>query len=88
VSCPGPTATDFFKAAEVKPTLLMLGELSAGVVARDAYRAMHAGQPLVIHGLQNRLIAASTRVTPRFILRALVALLNRPPPTWALKARG
>jgi short-subunit dehydrogenase len=86
VSCPGPTATEFFATATTPPALLMLGVLAADEVALGAYRAMHAGRPVVIHGLKNRVIALAGLVTPRFIWRAIVGTLNKSSPPWALKA--
>ena len=45
-------------------------------VARDAYEAMHAGKVMRIHGIRNAMLAASTRISPRSVVRSVVAKLN------------
>src|SRR6516225_5598113 len=55
VSCPGATATEFGEMAGSSQTrLFRMGAARADVVARQAYRAMMAGKPMVVHGLKNR----------------------------------
>lgn len=78
VSCPGPTQTEFFAVAgATQSPLKKMGASRADVVALGAYRAMHAGKPMVIHGFKNKLVNQSLRISPRFAIRALVASLNR-----------
>lgn len=80
VSCPGATATEFAKVAGNEGSrLFRIGAMKSADVARGAYRAMHAGKPIVVHGLTNRLAAFSTRFTPRSVLRAIAAGLNSSP---------
>ena len=80
VSCPGPTLTEFGAVSGVdKSRLFQLGAASAGSVALVAYRAMQRGRPMVVHGLLNFLLVQSLRLTPRALVRAITALLNRPP---------
>jgi len=77
-SCPGPTETEFGAVAgSATSKLFQLGVADAASVALHAYRAMMAGRVVAIPGFMNKLIAQSTRVTPRAWLRAIVAGLNR-----------
>ncbi|HEV8245168.1 MAG TPA: SDR family oxidoreductase [Polyangiaceae bacterium] len=77
-SCPGPTATEFGEVAgNGQSRLFKLGVASAESVARDAYRAMHSGRPLIVHGLLNRFVLQLLRVSPRRIVSLVVGLLNR-----------
>jgi short-subunit dehydrogenase len=78
VSCPGPTATEFTAVAGTGHSpLTTMGEARADTVALEAYRAMLAGKPMVIHGFKNKLANQSLRVSPRAAIRWLVAGLNR-----------
>jgi short-subunit dehydrogenase len=80
VSCPGATATEFSAVAGNDRTrLFKLGAMNAAEVARQGYQAMLEGKPLVIHGLRNRIVAGSVRISPRPIVRAIAASMNRPP---------
>jgi uncharacterized protein len=80
VSCPGPTVTEFGAVSGVdKSRLFQLGAASAVSVARDAYRAMQRGRVMVVHGFMNFLLVQSLRVSPRALVRAITALLNRAP---------
>jgi uncharacterized protein len=80
VSCPGATATEFAAVAGNERSLLFrLGAAPAATVAREGYRAMRRGRPLVIHGLKNKLTVESLRVSPRGAIRAIAASLNPPP---------
>ncbi len=73
--CPGPTRTDFFRRADLEGVAYVtrLGLLSSRGVAELGYRAMMAGQPLVIAGWLNRLLVFCVRLLPR----RLVARLTR-----------
>jgi len=78
VSCPGATATEFGAVAGNDASYLFkLGAADADGVARQAYRAMMAGRPMVIHGVKNKLALQSLRASPRALVRALVAKLNK-----------
>ena len=80
VSCPGPTATEFLVVAGVdKSKLAGMGMMTAPEVARGAYRAMHAGKRQIVHGLTNKLAVMSVALSPRPLLLAVVASLNRKP---------
>lgn len=80
VSCPGATATEFAAVAGTQRSLLFrLGAASPETVAREGYRAMMRGKPLVVHGLKNKLTVQSLRVSPRAAIRAVAASFNPPP---------
>jgi len=78
VSCPGPTATEFGKIAgsDVR-RLSAVRSMSAERVARQAYRAMKAGEVIAIPGFGNLLIYHVLRFLPRAVARRLTGLLNR-----------
>ena len=79
VHCPGPTATGFGAVSGNGETeLFRTGVATAAAVARDAYTAMHAGKVLRVHGLRNFLLSTSVRLTPRALIRPIVAKLNTP----------
>jgi len=77
--CPGPTATGFEAAAGAEGTpLFQSGVMAVEPVARAAYAAMMAGRGLIVPGLRNRLLVASTRFTPRRLLARIAKRLNAP----------
>jgi len=77
VSCPGATATEFSGVAGTgQSPLFRIGAASPAVVAGEAYRAMLAGRPMIVHGLKNKLAVQSLRMSPRAAVRALTAWLN------------
>lgn len=81
VSCPGATATEFAAiAGNDKTRLFKAGAMTAAEVAASAYRAMHAGRPMVVHGAINRLSAWSSGLSPRAAVIAIAAALNRRQP--------
>lgn len=78
VSCPGPTRTEFGDLSGIgRSRLFRTGAATAQSVAREAYRGMQRGRPMIVHGLRNRILAQSTRISPRGLLRAIAAYLNR-----------
>ncbi len=78
VSCPGATATEFSQVAgNDKSKLFALGAMTAAEVALSGYRAMHAGKPMVVHGLKNKFSAVSVGFSPRGLVRSIAASLNR-----------
>ena len=81
VSCPGATATEFAQVAgNDKSRLFRAGAVaSPGTVALQGYRAMMKGKPMVVHGLFNKLLVQSLRISPRAAVRAVAAALNPPP---------
>jgi uncharacterized protein len=77
--CPGPTATGFAEAADMtKSRLFRLRKpMSSAVVAQKGYDAMKSGKPVVITGVMNRLMIASSRVSPRALVLGITKTLNR-----------
>jgi short-subunit dehydrogenase len=78
--CPGATATEFAGNAGNEKSRLFQQQkpASAEEVAAHAWRAMKAGNPLAVHGAMNKLGAFGVRFSPRSMVRALAASLNRP----------
>jgi uncharacterized protein len=70
--CPGPTATEFQKRANITGSrLFKYGSMDARTVAEDGYRALMAGKPVVISGFRNWLVAQSVRFAPRRMVTAV-----------------
>jgi short-subunit dehydrogenase len=64
--CPGPTVTEFHKRANMLSSrMLQFGAMDARTVAEDGYRGMVKGNPVVIAGFRNWLLAQSVRFSPR-----------------------
>lgn len=76
--CPGPTATEFFNAADMTSTNLAKSPLimSADKVARIGYDALHKNKAVVVSGWVNWLMAQSVRISPRAVIRNVVKVLN------------
>ena len=51
--------------------------MQAADVAHLGYLALKAGQPVIITGLLNKIIAMSTRFTPSFLLLPIASSLSR-----------
>lgn len=70
VCCPGPVRTEIFEASapglERRATFY---DLDASTVARAAISAARAARVVHVPGMINRLVALSTRLVPRSILR-------------------
>jgi uncharacterized protein len=71
--CPGLTDTQFQTRAGTEQTTLFrrTRPMDAATVARDGYRALMKGKPLVISGLRNRLLMESLRISPRRLVTAV-----------------
>jgi short-subunit dehydrogenase len=71
--CPGATDTEFQKRAGTESTTLFrrMRPMDAVAVARDGYRGMMKGKPLVISGFKNWLLAESLRISPRRVVTAV-----------------
>jgi short-subunit dehydrogenase len=78
--CPGATASEFGATSGNDETrLFQQGHVaSSEAVAAHAYAAMMRGDVLAIHGAQNWLGAFMVRLTPRWLLRRVVARINQP----------
>ena len=80
VSCPGATATEFAAVAgNERSRLFRMGAASPQEVAKEGYRAMMAGRPMVVHGMKNKLAVQALRVSPRAAVRVIAASLNPAP---------
>ena len=78
VSCPGATATEFAAVAGTDKSKLFAGTVAtADEVAGEAYDAMNEGRAMIVHGLQNKLTAFASGVTPRALVLSMVADMNR-----------
>jgi len=78
-SLPGATATEFASVAGSGATrLFRSGVMSSERVAAEAYRAMHAGRTVIVHGWKNRVLALGSRLGPRGVVRSIAAAMNRP----------
>jgi len=77
--CPGPTATGFAAAANIKNTRLfkLLKPATAADVARFGYEAMMKGHTIAVQGMLNRLLAFSVRLSPRKLVAAVVRHLHK-----------
>jgi len=79
--CPGPTATQFSKRAELEKSRLFKGGivpvLDAATVAKIGYDGLSKGQCVVIPGLINRIGVFSVRLTPRKLVAQIAKQLNQ-----------
>jgi short-subunit dehydrogenase len=78
--CPGPTATGWAVTAGVDRSRLFKHSrpASAADVARYGYKAMMKGKVVAVHGMLNKLMIASLRTAPRWLLPVIVRWLHRP----------
>ncbi len=78
--CPGPTRTEFGKRADMEGSRLMSGSIlsvaASRPVAVDGYRAMLRGRAICIPGGMNRFMAQSVRVSPRWLVRRAVRVMQ------------
>jgi short-subunit dehydrogenase len=81
VSCPGATQTEFAKVAGNDQSLLFKnpGVAKAEDVVEHAYEAMMQGETTAVHGWMNYAAYQALRVSPRSMVRSIVASLNKPP---------
>ena len=82
--CPGPTQTGFFERANMKYTVIahVPYMLKPAKVAEIGYAALMNGKKIVIVGMINRLLAFSTRLSPRGMLISIARFLNQRRPSW------
>ncbi len=76
--CPGPTATNFAKVADMERSKLFMLKppASAMDVAHYGYDAMMKGKTVAVHGAVNKIIAFSVRLSPRKLLSLISRRLN------------
>jgi uncharacterized protein len=79
--CPGPTRTGFGRRAgnDKARVFKQAGVMSAERVALDGYRALMEGRTLAISGVQNWLVAQSTRFAPRKMVTAISRWVSETP---------
>lgn len=77
--CPGPTATGFADAANIKESALfkLAKPMASMDVARIGYQAMQRGKRIAVTGLQNKLGVQVVRMSPRGMVAKAVGNLNR-----------
>lgn len=76
--CPGPTESGFQNAANMSDIALVetMKLPTSKDVAEFGYRALMANRAVAVHGLVNSVMAASTGLAPRFLVRKLVKKLQ------------
>ena len=75
--CPGPTRTEFARAAGTEDSALFHGPtMSAADAAREGYTAMMAGKVSHIAGARNRWMMLGTRLAPRTMVADVTRRLN------------
>lgn len=79
VLCPGPTRTAFFRTANLHVENLHDSKLmmSAEEVALIAVRGLERNRAVIIPGWRNRLLAASPRFVPRWLVRKVAGAINK-----------
>lgn len=75
--CPGPTSSGFQETANLEGSGLIKGKLpTSAEVAEYGYKVMMKGKTVSIHGLMNKIMAASVRFLPRNIVTNIVRNLS------------
>jgi short-subunit dehydrogenase len=60
--CPGPTDTDFFPKADMTDTRAMQHAMAPQDVAKAGYKALMAGERLIIPGGMNKMLVGARRI--------------------------
>jgi len=76
--CPGPTTTNFDKAAHItkEKRRIRMAKMSAQAVALYGLRAFRNKKVVAVPGLQNRLIVLLSRCMPRSFVRKMAGISN------------
>jgi short-subunit dehydrogenase len=79
VLCPGPTHTEFGVRADMNSAKILNVPwiMSAAEVAEIGFSGLMKGKKIIIPGLMNKIIAFSTRLTPRSVLVLITRSLNQ-----------
>ncbi|MFD0692609.1 SDR family NAD(P)-dependent oxidoreductase [Paenibacillus sp. GCM10027628] len=78
VLCPGPTETKFANRAKIQNSKLFSNSLmNAKAVAKAGYVGYRGGKTVIIPGFRNRIMAASVRFAPRYIVPMIVRHLHQ-----------
>lgn len=75
--CPGRMATEFMAAADVPDSRWLAPPAPSLPVARQAYRAMHRGQRLIVPGVVNKTIPAIIRLMPRRLVTKITRAIQQ-----------
>lgn len=76
--CPGPTESEFGKVADMEGTRLFdHGVMRSAEVARLGVEGFFEGEAVVITGLKNKVLAQSSRLTPRAWVRKIAMFLQK-----------
>ncbi len=77
--CPGPTKTNFVKAANMVSMEEMYNRfgMSASIVAQAGYEALIKGRPIEIPGKRFSLSIMATRFLPRKLVQKLMMIVNK-----------
>ncbi|MBV9078862.1 MAG: SDR family oxidoreductase [Methylobacteriaceae bacterium] len=75
--CPGATATEFTKRADMETSKLFANAMDAATVARLAVEGYEAGRAVVITGAANAAMTLASRLVPRGLTRRAAAWLQR-----------
>ncbi|WP_243292239.1 SDR family oxidoreductase [Bacillus sp. FJAT-47783] len=72
--CPGPTKTGFTEKANLEKSKLFkqMKVMDVKTVVEAGYSGMMKGKTVIIPGLQNKLLASSTRFAPRNVVTSIV----------------
>jgi len=75
--CPGPSRTNFAKAANIEKTKLFAKVMDADAVARIGYNALMRGRRVVITGTLNKFAACASKFLPRSYIAKIVKGISR-----------
>ena len=76
--CPGPTRTEFQQVAGVEDSAFpSFAYMDAATVVREAIAAARSGKSVKINGMINTLMAESTRIAPRALVRRIAGAMFR-----------
>jgi len=76
--CPGATRTEFQEVAGVSGHVPEFTYMSAEAVVRQAISAAKAGKRTLVPGWMNKVMIASTRITPRRVMAQIAGSLFEP----------
>jgi short-subunit dehydrogenase len=76
--CPGPTESGFWNAAEMNEISVIKGKKlpTSKEVAEYAFTQLEKENIIAIHGMMNKIMAFSVRITPRSIVRKIVRMIQ------------
>lgn len=74
--CPGPTSTDFEKNASVTFSSMKMQPVQE-VVNYGYEKFMNSNRVIILPGLNNKLLSYITKITPRFMVRKGVAVVQK-----------